>query len=214
MDRVLLRLDIEELESDQNRDRQGYGEGEIAVIHCTDLFCACLFVHACLRGLAPQRTGNRYRAVTEGPMRREGNMAQKRLLLVVAAALEDGQGRVLLARRPQGKSMAGLWEFPGGKLHEGETPEAALVRELREELGIEIEARDLEPFAFASHAYEGFHLLMPLYLCRVWQGEPKALEGQELVWAARERLRDYPMPPADVGLVDRLCEWDSVGNHR
>lgn len=127
-----------------------------------------------------------------------------KLLLVVAAALVDADGRTLLARRPEGKSMAGLWEFPGGKVHEGEAPEAALARELREELGVEILARDLEPFSFASHSYEGFHLLMPLYLCRVWQGEPKALEGQELAWVARKRLRDYPMPPADVGLVERL----------
>ncbi|MER2519672.1 MAG: 8-oxo-dGTP diphosphatase MutT [Bdellovibrionales bacterium] len=126
------------------------------------------------------------------------------LLLVVAVALVDMQGRVLLARRPQGKSMAGLWEFPGGKVHEGETPETALVRELREELGIEVMAGDLEAFTFASHAYEGFHLLMPLYLCRAWRGEPQALEAQELAWVARERLCDYPMPPADVGLVDRL----------
>lgn len=137
-----------------------------------------------------------------------------KLLLVVAAALIDVQGRVLLARRPPGKSMAGLWEFPGGKVHEAEAPEFALARELKEELGVEVLARDLEPFAFASHAYEDFHLLMPLYLCRAWQGEPKALEGQELAWVSRESLRDYPMPPADVGLVDRLCEWDCVGNHR
>lgn len=126
------------------------------------------------------------------------------LLLVVAAALVDAEGRILLARRPSGKSMAGLWEFPGGKVHEGEVPEAALVRELREELGIEVAVGDLEAFAFASHSYDDFHLLMPLYLCRAWQGEPKALEGQELAWVARGRLPDYPMPPADVGLVDRL----------
>ena len=128
------------------------------------------------------------------------------LLLVSAAALIDGDGRVLLAKRPEGKNMAGLWEFPGGKVDKGETPEAALVRELREELGVQTSAGCLWPLAFASHGYEKFHLLMPLFGCRVWQNEPQGKEGQELVWATKSQLRDYPMPPADVGLVQTLWE--------
>jgi 8-oxo-dGTP diphosphatase len=127
-----------------------------------------------------------------------------RLLLVAAVALVDADGRVLLARRPEGKPMAGLWEFPGGKLAEGETPEAALIRELAEELGIETDAACLAPFAFASHAYPDFHLLMPLYVCRVWRGIVRPLEGQTLAWVRAERLADYPMPPADLPLVAML----------
>lgn len=119
-------------------------------------------------------------------------------LLVVAAALVDAEGRVLLARRPPGKSMAGLWEFPGGKVEPGETPEAALIRELREELAVAIEEVDLEPATFASHAYPSFRLLMPIYLCRRWRGEPIPREGQELAWAAPSRFGDFAMPPADV----------------
>jgi 8-oxo-dGTP diphosphatase len=114
---------------------------------------------------------------------------------------------VLLARRPEGKALAGLWEFPGGKLKEGETPEAALIRELKEELGIDVSAACLAPFAFASHAYETFHLLMPLYLCRRWQGEPRPREGQELAWVRPMRLADYPMPPADLPLVAQLRDF-------
>ena len=128
------------------------------------------------------------------------------LLLVVAAALVDADGRVLLAERPAGKSMAGLWEFPGGKLHEGEAPEAALVRELREELGIDTATSCLAPLAFASHRYERFHLLMPLYVCRVWQGIARAREGQRLKWVRAQDLRDYPMPPADAPLIPVLQE--------
>lgn len=128
----------------------------------------------------------------------------RRLLLVAAVALVDADGRVLLARRPPGKAMAGLWEFPGGKVHDGETPEAALIRELREELGIDTEQACLAPFTFASHAYEDFHLLMPLYVCRRWQGTVAPLEGQELAWVRPMRLRDYPMPPADKPLVAML----------
>jgi 8-oxo-dGTP diphosphatase len=124
-----------------------------------------------------------------------------KLLLVAAVALVDADGRVLLARRPPGKSMAGLWEFPGGKIEPGETPEAALIRELAEELGIDTKASCLAPLCFASHGYDGFHLLMPLFVCRRWSGTPAAREGQELAWVRPARLGDYPMPPADVPLV-------------
>ena len=123
------------------------------------------------------------------------------LKLVVAVALIDEEGRVLLARRPAGKEMAGLWEFPGGKLHDGESPESALVRELREELGIDVTASCLAPITFASHAYDSFHLLMPLFACRKWEGMVMPLEGQELKWVRIENLRDYAMPPADEPLV-------------
>ncbi len=126
------------------------------------------------------------------------------LVLVVACALVDVDGRVLVARRPRGRHLAGLWEFPGGKLEPGETPEACLVRELGEELGIDTEASCLAPFTFASHAYEEFHLLMPLYLCRVWRGLPRAREGQELRWARPADLERLPMPPADRPLVAML----------
>lgn len=126
------------------------------------------------------------------------------LLLVAAAALIDGEGRVLLAKRPAGKSMAGLWEFPGGKIHAGELPEEALVRELKEELGVATSTGCLWPLSFASHAYPDFHLLMPLFACRVWKGVPEGKEGQELAWARKEDLKNYPMPPADVALVQVL----------
>lgn len=132
--------------------------------------------------------------------------AQRPLLLVAAAALIDGENRVLLAERPAGKSMAGLWEFPGGKVGKNETPEAALVRELHEELGITTSTGCLWPLSFASHAYENFHLLMPLFGCRVWSGTPQSHEGQKLAWARKEELRNYPMPPADVNLVQALWE--------
>jgi 8-oxo-dGTP diphosphatase len=125
-------------------------------------------------------------------------------VLVVAAALIDADGRVLLAERPAGKPMAGLWEFPGGKVHDGEAPEAALVRELREELGIDTMESCLSPLTFASHRYERFHLLMPLFVCRVWKGTPRAKEGQRLKWVRAASLRDYPMPPADAPLVPVL----------
>lgn len=128
----------------------------------------------------------------------------KRVLFVVAVALVDVDGRVLLAQRPPGKELAGLWEFPGGKVDEGETPEAALVRELKEELDIDTAASCLAPFTFASHSYEKFHLFMPLYVCRVWNGEIRPLEGQKLAWVTPNRMGDYPMPPADVPLVAML----------
>lgn len=130
--------------------------------------------------------------------------APARLVLVAAVALIDADGRVLLAERPAGKPMAGLWEFPGGKVQQGETPETALVRELKEELGIDTAESCLAPFAFASHAYDEFHLLMPLYACRVWRGIARPLEGQRLAWVRVEKLGDYPMPPADVPLVAQL----------
>ncbi len=126
------------------------------------------------------------------------------VVLVVAVALIDADGRVLLAERPAGKPMAGLWEFPGGKVRAGETPEAALIRELKEELGIDVTASCLAPFTFASHAYEDFHLLMPLYVCRRWQGMVMAHEGQRLTWVRPPRLTEYPMPPADKPLVAML----------
>lgn len=129
------------------------------------------------------------------------------LLLVAAVALIDRDGRVLLAQRPEGKSMAGLWEFPGGKVEAGETPEAALIRELHEELGIETWCSCLAPLTFASHAYDRFHLLMPLFACRRWGGIAKAREGQTLAWVRPEKLRDFSMPPADVPLIPILRDW-------
>ena len=126
------------------------------------------------------------------------------IVLVAAVALVDADGRVLLAQRPAGKSMAGLWEFPGGKVDTGETPEAALIRELAEELGIDVTLSCLAPFTFASHTYPDFHLLMPLYVCRKWSGIPAAREGQRLAWVRPARLADYSMPPADVPLVAML----------
>ncbi|MBI1206430.1 MAG: NUDIX domain-containing protein [Azospirillum sp.] len=129
------------------------------------------------------------------------------VVLVVAGALIDADGRVLLARRPAGKAMAGLWEFPGGKVQAGETPEAALIRELAEELGIDTAASCLAPLSFASHSYETFHLLMPLYVCRVWQGTPRMLEHQALAWVTPNRMGDYAMPPADRPLVAMLRDF-------
>lgn len=125
-------------------------------------------------------------------------------MLVVAAALLDAQGRVLLSQRPPGKQLAGLWEFPGGKVEPIESPEAALVRELHEELGLEVDAQALTPLAFASHGYETFHLLMPLYRVHAWRGSPVAKEGQALAWVERADLRRYPMPPADLPLLPTL----------
>ncbi len=133
--------------------------------------------------------------------------AARPLVLVAAVALVDLDGRVLLAERPAGKAMAGLWEFPGGKVRDGETPEAALIRELAEELAIDTHASCLAPFTFASHAYDDFHLLMPLFLCRKWRGIPRPMEGQQLAWVAPARLRAYPMPPADRPLVAMLRDF-------
>jgi 8-oxo-dGTP diphosphatase len=127
-----------------------------------------------------------------------------RLVLVAACALIDADGRVLLAQRPTGKSMAGLWEFPGGKVDPGESPEASLIRELNEELGIVVQESCLAPLSFASHRYADFHLLMPLYVCRRWEGIVRAREAQQLAWVRPARLRDYPMPPADAPLIAHL----------
>jgi 8-oxo-dGTP diphosphatase len=127
-----------------------------------------------------------------------------RIVLVAACALIDADGRVLIAERPAGRSMAGLWEFPGGKVEAGETPEASLIRELKEELGIVVKEACLAPLTFASHSYEDFHLLMPLYVCRRWEGIVQPQEGQRLAWVQPNRLKDYPMPPADIPLISHL----------
>tara|TARA_B100001167_G_scaffold177888_1_gene132575 strand:+ start:215 stop:613 length:399 start_codon:yes stop_codon:yes gene_type:complete len=130
-----------------------------------------------------------------------------KLVLVSAVALIDADGRVLLAQRPEGKSMAGLWEFPGGKVEPGETPEQALIRELQEELGIDTWESCLAPLTFASHGYDDFHLMMPVFACRKWQGTPQSQEGQTLKWVRPAELRDYPMPPADIPLIPVLRDW-------
>ncbi|MGC8537089.1 MAG: 8-oxo-dGTP diphosphatase MutT [Rhizomicrobium sp.] len=133
-------------------------------------------------------------------------MTQGKTLLVAACALVDADGRVLLAQRPSDKSMAGLWEFPGGKVEAGERPEEALIRELREELGISVQEACLAPLSFASHSYPTFHLLMPLFICRRWQGIVRPCEGQVLKWVRPTKLRDFPMPPADIPLIPALVE--------
>lgn len=129
-----------------------------------------------------------------------------KLTLVVACALIDTDNRVLIAQRPEGKTLAGQWEFPGGKLEPGERPEPALIRELAEELGITVQEACLAPLTFASHAYQDFHLLMPLYICRRWEGHVTAREGQTLAWVRANKLRDYPMPPADIPLIAHLTD--------
>ena len=129
-----------------------------------------------------------------------------RLVLVAAVALIDADGRVLLSQRPEGKTLAGLWEFPGGKIETGERPETALIRELKEELGIDVAESCLAPLTFASHAYSDFHLLMPLYVCRRWKGQVQAMEGQTLKWVRAKDMRSYPMPPADLPLIPHLEE--------
>ena len=130
-----------------------------------------------------------------------------KIVLVAAVALIDPDGRLLIAQRPPGKSMAGLWEFPGGKVEPGETPEACLIREMHEELGIDTWESCLAPLTFASHTYEDFHLLMPLFACRKWEGIVQGREGQALAWVAPMRLNDYPMPPADLPLIPILRDW-------
>ncbi|MDR7034349.1 8-oxo-dGTP diphosphatase [Mesorhizobium sp. BE184] len=130
----------------------------------------------------------------------------RRLLLVTACALIDADGRVLIAQRPEGKQLAGLWEFPGGKVEPGETPEECLIRELREEIGVETQTACLAPLTFASHSYDDFHLLMPLYVCRRYSGIPRPLEAQALKWVRPKQLRDYPMPPADAPLIPFLID--------
>jgi 8-oxo-dGTP diphosphatase len=129
-----------------------------------------------------------------------------KLTLVVACALIDADNRVLIAQRPEGKTLAGLWEFPGGKFEPGERPEQALIRELHEELGIDVKESCLAPLTFASHAYENFHLLMPLYICRRWDGDVTSKEGQALKWVRVNKLCDYPMPPADIPLIPHLID--------
>ena len=143
-------------------------------------------------------------ATTAASPHRDPPPGAARIVLVAAVALIDADGRVLLAERPAGKHLAGFWEFPGGKVDAGETPEAALIRELAEELGIDVHESCLAPFTFASHAYPDFHLLMPLYVCRKWQGIATPREGQRLSWVRPARLGDYPMPPADKPLVAML----------
>lgn len=134
-------------------------------------------------------------------------MAGPPTVLVAAVALFDADGRVLIAQRPEGKSMAGLWEFPGGKVEDGETPEQALIRELQEELAVDTVESCLAPFTFASHAYDDFHLLMPLFVCRKWTGKVTPMEGQKIKWVMPVKLRDYPMPPADKPLIAMLRDY-------
>lgn len=131
----------------------------------------------------------------------------KPIILVAACAMIDADGRVLICQRPKGKQLAGLWEFPGGKVEKGETPEACLIRELKEELGVTVTQPCLAPFVFASHAYETFHLLMPLYLCRRWEGFVEAREHEALAWVKPNKLADYPMPPADIPLIAYLRDF-------
>ena len=133
-------------------------------------------------------------------------MNGKKLVLVVACALVDSDGRVLIAQRPQGKAQAGLWEFPGGKVEPGEQPEVALIRELQEELGIDVTQACLAPMTFASHAYEDFHLLMPVYVCRRWNGEVEKREHSDIRWVRPNKLREFPMPPADEPLIAHLID--------
>jgi 8-oxo-dGTP diphosphatase len=130
-----------------------------------------------------------------------------KLLLVAACVLVDGDGRVLLTQRPPDKSMAGLWEFPGGKIEPNETPEDCLIRELNEEIGIDVQSSCLAPLTFASHTHTDFHLLMPLFICRKWKGTPQGQENQALIWVAPNKLRDYPMPPADAPLIPIIRYW-------
>jgi len=134
------------------------------------------------------------------------DMSGETIVLVVACALVDKDGRVLISQRPEGKAMAGMWEFPGGKVEPGERPEQALIRELKEELGIDVTTACLAPLTFASHGYPSFHLLMPLYVCRRWKGEIRPGEGQKIAWVRPKGLRAYPMPPADVPLVAHLID--------
>ena len=129
-----------------------------------------------------------------------------RVLLVAAVALIDSDGRVLISKRPEGKQLGGLWEFPGGKVEQGERPETALIRELKEELSIDVAESCLAPLTFASHAYDDFHLLMPLYVCRRWTGIVRGAEGQEIKWVQASKLKDFPMPPADLPLIPHLVE--------
>ncbi len=138
-------------------------------------------------------------------------LSAKPLVLVAAAALVRSDGRLLLAQRPKGKAMAGLWEFPGGKVEAGESPQGALVRELMEELGITVREADMSAFSFASHAYENFHLLMPVFMIESWEGEVQPLEGQQLAWVSDEEIGGYPAPDADVPLFAQFIDWSKAG---
>jgi 8-oxo-dGTP diphosphatase len=142
---------------------------------------------------------------------REGE-GTKPLVLVAAAALVRGDGRLLLAQRPNGKPMAGLWEFPGGKVETGETPQGALVRELREELGVTVSETEMSAFSFASHAYERFHLLMPVFMIRTWEGEIEAREGQQFAWVSAEDIGGYAAPEADLPLFARFIDWSKAAH--
>ena len=134
------------------------------------------------------------------------------LVLVAAAALVRSDGCLLLAQRPKGKAMAGLWEFPGGKVEAGESPQGALARELKEELGVAVVEADMQAFSFASHAYEKFHLLMPVFMIRRWEGEAEAREGQQLAWVSAAEIRRYPAPEADVPLFEQFIDWSKAGH--
>ena len=144
--------------------------------------------------------------ISPRPAQQSARMANFKLTLVVACALVDADKRVLIAQRPEGKTLAGLWEFPGGKIEPGERPEQTLIRELHEEIGITVSEPCLAPLTFASYAYDSFHLLMPLYICRRWEGDVIAREGQNLAWVRANKLRDYPMPPADIPLIPHLID--------
>ena len=206
---ALANLDLDRIEANVAVDNPG----SIAVLRRigfrevgtgTEAFVARGGEHPVLRFEA---TRDDLFGVVEGEADEGAPDGAKKLLLVAACALVDSDGRILLARRPEGKKMAGLWEFPGGKLHPGETPEAALIRELKEELDIDVARACLAPFAFASHDYERFHLLMPLYLCRRWKGFPTAKEKQTLAWVRPQKLGEYEMPPADKPLIPLLRDF-------
>jgi 8-oxo-dGTP diphosphatase len=203
---ALANLDIERLEADVATDNPGSAAvlrriGFRHIGEATKDFRARGGTHKVLRFAAT-------RADLFGePQAEPTQSGEKPMLLVAACALVDLECRVLLARRPEGKKMAGLWEFPGGKLNADETPEAALIRELKEELGIDVASNCLAPFSFASHAYDNFHLLMPLFICRRWKGIPRAREGQTLAWVKADRLSEYPMPEADRPLVPLLRDF-------
>jgi 8-oxo-dGTP diphosphatase len=201
LNRVVATVHPENVASVQLQERLGLvlvGEREL------DMPARGYAITAPLRAITRQQWDARLVTRSEGCWRDEPGHAPLPVLLVAAVALVDADGRVLIQRRPEGKPMAGLWEFPGGKLHDGETPEAALVRELKEELGIDVTESCLAPLTFASHRYETFHLLMALFVCRVWKGNLTPIERQELAWVRPVRLGDYPMPPADKPLVPLL----------
>lgn len=192
--------------------RQGYGSEALRAV--LDYALLTLHLPALSVQAPPAATGllDRLGFVTDGTTARIDTAAVRRLtarrmVLVSAVVLVDADNRILLQQRPPGKQLAGLWEFPGGKVDPGETPEQALVRELQEELGIDTRSSCLAPLTFASHSYDDFHLLMPVYVCRQWQGQVRGREGQTLAWVPLRKLRDYPMPPADIPLIPILEMW-------